>query len=124
MDSIAIMILTTPIFFPIMTSLGFDPIWYGVIMVVVLEIGLIKPPVGLNVFVIRGVAGDVPVSTVFKGILPFIGACIAALILFIIFPGVTLFIPNLMRKNHERARTARAPRLFLFIFSRRYCRWQ
>jgi C4-dicarboxylate transporter DctM subunit len=97
MDSIAIMILTTPIFFPIITSRGFDPIWYGVIMVVVLEIGLITPPVGLNVFVIRGVSGDVPVSTIFKGILPFIGSCVFALFLFIAFPEIAMFIPNLMR---------------------------
>jgi len=97
MDTIAIMILTTPIFFPIIMSLGFDPIWYGVIMVVVLEIGLITPPVGLNVFVIRGVSGNVHVSTIFRGILPFIGACMVALFLLIVFPEIALYIPNLMR---------------------------
>jgi C4-dicarboxylate transporter DctM subunit len=96
MDCIAIMILTTPIFFPIITGLGFDPVWYGVIMVTVLEIGFITPPVGLNVFVIRGVSGGVDVSIIFKGIVPFIGACVAALILFILFPQIALYIPYLM----------------------------
>ena len=96
MDCIAIMILTTPIIFPVITALGFDPIWYGVIMVVVLEIGLITPPVGLNVFVIRGVSGEIELGTIFMGILPFLGACFAAIVLLVLFPGIALYIPNLM----------------------------
>jgi len=96
MDCIAIMILTTPIIFPVIIALGFDPIWYGVIMVVVLEIGLITPPVGLNVFVIRGVSGEIELGTIFMGILPFLGACVVAIVLLVLFPGIALYIPNLM----------------------------
>ena len=97
MDCVAIMILTTPIIFPVISALGFDPIWYGVMMVVVLEVGLITPPVGLNVFVIRGVSGDIELGTIFAGIVPFLGACIVAVILLIVFPEIALFIPDLMK---------------------------
>ena len=97
MDCIAIMILTTPIIFPVIIALGFDPIWYGVIMVVVLEIGLITPPVGLNVFVIRGVSGETELGTIFMGILPFLGACVAAIVLLVLFPEIALYIPHLMK---------------------------
>ncbi len=97
MDCVAIMILTTPIIFPVITALGFDPIWYGVMMVVVLEVGLITPPVGLNVFVIRGVSGDIELGTIFAGIVPFLIACIIAVILLVVFPDIALFIPDLMR---------------------------
>jgi C4-dicarboxylate transporter DctM subunit len=97
MDCVAIMILTTPIIFPVINALGFDSIWYGVIMVVVLEVGFITPPVGLNVFVIRGVSGGVELGTVFKGVLPFLGACFTAIILLILFPEISLLIPNLMK---------------------------
>jgi C4-dicarboxylate transporter DctM subunit len=97
MDCIAIMILTTPIIFPVVSAMGFDPIWYGVIMVVVLEVGLITPPVGLNVFVIRGVSGDIALGTVFAGIMPFLAACIAAVVLLVVFPEIALLIPGLMK---------------------------
>jgi C4-dicarboxylate transporter DctM subunit len=97
MDCVAIMILTTPIIFPVISALRFDPIWYGVLMVVVLEVGFITPPVGLNVFVIRGVSGGVELSTIFKGIVPFLASCLTAIILLIIFPEISLFIPSLMK---------------------------
>ena len=97
MDTVAIMILTTPIIFPVIHALGFDPIWYGVIMVVVLEAGFITPPVGLNVFVIKAVSADVELSAIFIGILPFLGACLVVIILLIAFPEISLFLPNLMR---------------------------
>jgi C4-dicarboxylate transporter, DctM subunit len=97
MDCVAIMILTTPIIFPVIRALGFDPIWYGVLMVVVLEVGFITPPVGLNVFVIRGVSGGVELSTIFKGIMPFLGACLVGIILLIMFPKISLFIPSLLK---------------------------
>jgi TRAP-type C4-dicarboxylate transport system permease large subunit len=96
MDCVAIMILTTPIIFPVISALGFDPIWYGVMMVVVLEVGLITPPVGLNVFVIRGVSGGVELWTIFAGIVPFLGACLLAIILLVLFPEIALLIPDLM----------------------------
>ncbi len=96
MDCFAIMILTTPILFPVIKSLGFDPIWYGVMMVIVLEMGLITPPVGMNVFVIGGVAPDIPMTTVFKGIWPFFIACCVALVLLTVFPQLATFIPSQM----------------------------
>lgn len=96
MDCFAIMILTTPILFPVIQTMGFDPIWYGVLMVVVLEIGLITPPVGLNVFVISGVAPDIPLNTIFRGIMPFILASALAIVLLILFPEIATYIPSQM----------------------------
>jgi TRAP-type C4-dicarboxylate transport system permease large subunit len=97
MDCVAIMILTTPIIYPLVVALGFDPIWYGVIMVIVLEMGFITPPVGLNVFVIKGVSGGVELGTIFRGIMPFLAACLVSLLLLILFPSIPLFLPGLMK---------------------------
>ncbi len=96
MDCYAIMILTIPILFPVIEALHFDPIWFGVIMVIVLEMGLITPPVGLNVFVIKGAAPDVPLTTIFRGVWPFLIAAVAALVILTVFPQVATFIPNQM----------------------------
>lgn len=93
---LAMIILTIPVIFPVIDALGFDPIWFGVLMVIVLEIGLISPPVGMNVFVMKGVAKDVPLETIFRGVIPFIIASVIALILIIIFPEIALYIPNKM----------------------------
>ena len=73
MEVYSIMILTLPIIFPIVMALGFDPIWFGVMIVIVLEVGLITPPIGLNVFVLKGSAPGIPVETIFRGIWPFLG---------------------------------------------------
>jgi TRAP-type C4-dicarboxylate transport system permease large subunit len=89
-------ILTIPVIFPVVEALGFDPIWFGVLMVIILEIGLISPPVGMNVFVMKGVAKDVPLETIFRGVIPFIIASVIALFLILLFPGIALFIPNKM----------------------------
>jgi tripartite ATP-independent transporter DctM subunit len=96
MDCFAIMILMVPILYPIIQTLEFDPLWFGVIMVIVLEVGLITPPVGLNVFVIKGAAPDVPLTTIFKGIWPFMLAAVACIALIIFFPQVALFLPSYM----------------------------
>ena len=96
MDCYAIMILTVPIIFPVVEALRFDPIWFGVLMVIVLEVGLITPPVGLNVFVLKGAAPDVPLTTIFRGIWPFLIAAFLAIVIITIFPGIALFIPSLM----------------------------
>lgn len=96
MDPFAMMIITVPIVTPIITDLGFDLIWWGIIMVVVVETGLITPPFGINVFVLKGVAPDVPLPTVFKGVLPFVGADIIKLILLVIFPSLVLWLPTTM----------------------------
>ncbi len=99
MDCYAIMILTIPILFPVIQALQFDPIWFGVLMVIVLEVGLITPPVGLNVFVIKGAAPDVPLTTIFQGIWPFLLAAIAAIVILTIFPQIATFLPNMMLGN-------------------------
>ena len=98
MDGLAIMVLTLPIVFPLVMELGFDPIWFGVVMTVLLEMGLITPPVGMNVFVISGVARDVPMYTIFRGILPFLAAMFVCLALLIVFPEIALYLPETMAK--------------------------
>ncbi len=96
MDCFAIMILMVPILFPIIQSMQFDPIWFGVIMVIVLEVGLITPPVGLNVFVIKGAAPDVPLTTIFRGIWPFMIAAVVCITFITAFPSIALYLPSLM----------------------------
>ena len=96
MDCYAIMILTVPIIFPLIQAMQFDPIWFGVLMVIVLEVGLITPPVGLNVFVLKAAAPDVPLSTIFRGILPFLAAALVAITLLTLFPQIALLIPSMM----------------------------
>jgi C4-dicarboxylate transporter, DctM subunit len=98
MDGLAIMVLTLPIVFPLVMELGFDPIWFGVVMTVLLEMGLITPPVGMNVFVISGIARDVPMYTIFRGIWPFFAAMIVCLALLIVFPQIALYLPATMGK--------------------------
>jgi C4-dicarboxylate transporter DctM subunit len=97
MDSMAMVLLTVPIFFPVAKALGFDPIWFGIIIVRVTEIGLITPPVGINVFIIKGVAKEVPMETIFKGILPFLVADICHVCLLVAVPQLALFLPGLLR---------------------------
>jgi TRAP-type C4-dicarboxylate transport system permease large subunit len=96
MDCYAIMILTLPIIFPVVEALGYDPIWFGVIMVIVLEAGLITPPVGLNVFVLKGVVPEVPLTMMFRGIWPFLIADLVAIVVLALFPQIALFIPTHM----------------------------
>ncbi len=95
MDSLAMVMLTVPIFLPIVLALGFDPIWYGVLMIMVMEMGLITPPVGMNVYIVAGVAKDVPLFTIFKGVAPFVGAMVVAIIIVIAFPQISLLLPGL-----------------------------
>jgi C4-dicarboxylate transporter, DctM subunit len=94
MDALAMIILTVPIIFPVVTALGFDPIWFGVIIVMTVELGLIHPPVGMNVFVIKSVIHDVTFSSIFKGVLPFIATDILRLVILIAFPVIALWLPN------------------------------
>ena len=96
MSSIAMIILTVPIFYPIMMALGFDPIWFGIIVVKVTEIAMITPPVGMNVFVMKGIAKEVPMYTIFRGIVPFLIAEIANVGLLLLFPQITTILPNMM----------------------------
>ncbi|HSD42140.1 MAG TPA: TRAP transporter large permease [Burkholderiales bacterium] len=96
LEGFAILVLTIPIVFPIMMALGYDPVWFGIFMVIVLEMGLISPPVGINVFVVKGVAEDVPMGRIFAGILPFWVAMILCVLLLIAFPQIALVLPNSM----------------------------
>ena len=96
MDCYAIMILTVPIIFPVIEALHFDPIWFGVLMVIVLEVGLITPPVGLNVFVLNAAAPDVPLTVIFRGIVPFLAAALLAIVIITIFPQIATFLPSRM----------------------------
>ena len=89
-------ILTVPIVFPVIKALGFDPIWFGVIVVMTVELGLIHPPVGMIVFVVKSVIKDVSFSTIFYGVLPFIVTDILRLILLIAFPILALWLPSKM----------------------------
>lgn len=95
-ESLSMLLLTVPIFFPLVTSLGFDPVWFGIIVVVVTEISLITPPVGLNVFVLKGVVGDISTSTIFRGVTPFWIVDIFRLILLLLVPWLVLVLPNNM----------------------------
>ncbi len=101
MDALAFVTLTVPIFFPVVQELGYDPIWFGIIIVMVTEMGVITPPVGINVYVVYGVAKnifkeEIPLEKIFKGIFPFLLAVIAGIIILILFPQIILFLPNLM----------------------------
>ncbi len=97
MDELAMILLTVPIFFPVVTALGYDPIWFGVMIVVVVQIGLIAPPVGLNVFVIGGMARDVPLQSIYRGILPFLAAMIVLLALLTAWPEMALWLTRRVR---------------------------
>jgi len=96
MDALAMIILTVPIVFPVIKELGFDPIWFGVIIVMTVELGLIHPPVGMNIFVIKSVVEDVKMSTMFYGVIPFIITDILRLVILIAFPIIALWLPSHM----------------------------
>ena len=97
MDALAMIMLTIPIFFPVSQALGFDPIWFGVVIVLITEMGVITPPVGVNVYVVYGVAKDVPLEAIFKGVFPMVLALLVCNIILLFFPQIALFLPGLMR---------------------------
>lgn len=92
-DTIAAMVLTLPFVYPLITGLGYDPIWWGVVNVVVIELGMITPPIGINVFVLHGMAKDLPLGTIFRGVVPFVFADLARLIVLVLFPPLSLWLP-------------------------------
>lgn len=96
MDAMAMIILTVPIIFPVIKELGFDPIWFGIIVVMTVELGLIHPPVGMNIFVIKSVIEDTKISTIFYGVLPFIITDLIRLVLLVVFPMLALWLPSQM----------------------------
>lgn len=97
MDAIAMVSLTVPVFYPVVIGLGFDPIWFGVVVIAVMEMGLITPPVGMNVYVLAGVAKGVPIEVIFRGIFPFLAALVVFVALLFLFPNAVLWLPNVMR---------------------------
>jgi tripartite ATP-independent transporter DctM subunit len=98
LDSISMMVLTLPVVFPVIVSLNFHPIWFGVVTVLMMEAGLITPPVGLNVYTLAGIARDVPMAEIFKGAAPFLLSIILIVVTLILFPDIALFLPGLMGK--------------------------
>ena len=98
MEGLSIIILTIPITYPLILKMGFDPIWFGVMITVLIEMGLITPPVGVNVFVIAGVAKDVPMYSIFRGIVPFVFAMVVLIVLLLIFPQMALYLPHTMSR--------------------------
>ena len=97
MEELSMVLLTLPVFFPLVVSLGFDPIWFGILVVTVVEIGLISPPVGMNLFVLKTLLPQVPTGTVFRGVMPFMLADVIRLAILITFPIIALWLPNLVR---------------------------
>jgi TRAP-type C4-dicarboxylate transport system permease large subunit len=97
MESLSMMLLTVPLFFPLVTALGFDPVWFGIIVVCVIEISLITPPIGMNIFVLSSVLPDVPTTTIWRGVMPFVAADILRMGVLIAFPALSLYLPQLLR---------------------------
>jgi tripartite ATP-independent transporter DctM subunit len=95
-DALALIMLTIPIFYPIIVNLGYDPIWFGVIIVLVTQMGVITPPVGINVYVVNGIAQDIPLEKIFNGCVPFLLALIVGTGLIVAFPAIATWLPNLM----------------------------
>jgi len=96
-DSLGFLVLTIPIFFPLGIALGFDPIWYAIILTMVTTMGAITPPVGVNIYVVKALAPEIELSTIFKSVSFFLLACIICIILLIIFPDIVLLIPNMAK---------------------------
>jgi tripartite ATP-independent transporter DctM subunit len=97
MEELSMVLLTMPVFFPVIVHLGFDPVWFGIVIVCVVEIGLISPPVGMNMFVLKTLLPEVPTGTVFRGVMPFMWADVLRLALLVAFPIIALWLPRMMR---------------------------
>ncbi|WP_291215241.1 TRAP transporter large permease [Hydrogenophaga sp.] len=98
MEELAIVLLTIPVFFPVIIGLGFDPVWFGILIVTIVEIGMISPPVGLNLFVINSLLPNVKLGTIYRGVWPFVMADIVRLGILIAFPAIALYLPSLMSR--------------------------
>jgi tripartite ATP-independent transporter DctM subunit len=98
-EELSMILLTIPLFLPLVVSLGYDPIWFGILVVCVVEIGMISPPFGMNLFVINGMLPNVPTKTVWKGVMPFVFADIVRIAILILFPAISLYLPNLLFGN-------------------------
>lgn len=96
-DALALILLTIPIFYPVIITMGYNPIWFGVLIVLVTQIGVITPPVGVNVYVVSGIAKGIPLETIFKGAFPFLLSLLICALLLVLFPQISLFLPGLMK---------------------------
>jgi C4-dicarboxylate transporter DctM subunit len=96
-DILAIILITVPVLHPVLVGMGFDPVWISILIVVTVLMGMVTPPVGIVVFALSGVFKDVPIYTIFRGVLPFVGAMIVVLVFMVVFPQIVLFLPNLMK---------------------------
>ena len=96
LDTFGMLILTLPLVFPICRNLGFDAVWFGIYMTVMMEIAMLTPPIGLNVFVMQRVAPEVPLSEIFRGVLPFVIICLLLVLLIVAFPQLALWLPSTM----------------------------
>ena len=96
MSAMAMILITIPIFYPVIMALGFDSIWFGILTVRVFEIAAITPPYGMNLFVIKGVAKDVPIGTIYRGVVPFVIADLLHVALLVAFPQLATFLPSIM----------------------------
>ncbi len=97
MEELSMMLLTVPLFFPVITALGYDPIWFGIMVVIVVQIGMISPPVGMNIFVVKNLLRHVSITEVFRGVTPFTFALVALLATIVAFPGIVTWLPGFMR---------------------------
>jgi TRAP-type C4-dicarboxylate transport system permease large subunit len=98
-DELAAMVITLPFVLPLIVGMGYHPVWWGIIMVITIEIGLIAPPIGVNVFVLYGIAKTIPLRTIYWGIVPFFFAELACIVILILFPELTLWLPRAMGYN-------------------------
>jgi tripartite ATP-independent transporter DctM subunit len=97
MEELSMVLLTLPVFFPLVVSLGFDPVWFGIVIVLVVMIGLISPPVGMNMFVVRNMLPELSTATIFKGVMPFVCTLVVVLALLVAFPQIALFLPQTLK---------------------------
>jgi TRAP-type C4-dicarboxylate transport system permease large subunit len=96
-ESIGILLLIIPVFLPALGSLGVDLIWFGILVIIVIELGLISPPIGMNVFTVKSVAPEIPLGSIFLGVMPYIGAMVVGGVLILFFPAIATFLPEAMR---------------------------
>jgi len=97
MEELSMILLTVPVLFPLVVALGFDPVWFGIIVVIVVQIGLISPPVGMNIFVVKSLLRHVTIGTVFRGVTPFSVALVALLAIVVAFPQLATYLPGFMK---------------------------
>ena len=97
MEELSMILLTVPLFFPVVIALGYDPIWFGIIIVIVVQIGLISPPVGMNIFVVKNLLRHISIGTIFNGLMPFTVALVVLLALVVAFPGLATWLPSFMK---------------------------